>query len=60
MNVTLTNPKTISIITSLAEQLDLDTNNIVNLAVAFMHVDSVLSLGKQLSEQLKSEATEQG
>lgn len=54
MTITLTNPKTISIITSLTQQLDLSANDVVNLVVAFMDCDKVLSLGKQLSEELKT------
>jgi hypothetical protein len=54
MNVTITNDKVISILNSLSTQLDLSIEDVVKLCVAYMDVDTVLSLGHKLSAELKS------
>lgn len=59
MQITIDNDKVVNILQSLASQLDLTTDKVIELCIAFTDTDKVLSLGCQLSHELKLEATEQ-
>jgi len=58
MQLNLTNPNVISILETLSAKLDLPFEAVLELCIAYTDSDKVLELGKQLSQELKSQVTE--
>lgn len=54
MSITIDRETTVSILNSLAIKLDLPIEDVVDLVVAYMDVDTVLAMGKKLSDELKT------
>lgn len=54
MELNITNETTIRILNSLSIKLDLPIDKVIDLAVAYMDVNTVLAMGHKLSQELKT------